>query len=351
MYYRNILDQCRLLVTLMVGVVIPLRCLAGETFSLTTTQGKLERTYDLFVPASYQSGTSAPLVMHMHGASMNSSNQAEASQMNVVAEQNGFLVAYPKSVGNRWNATQREDGADDVEFIDGLIDQISADYSVDSSRVYATGFSNGGSMAFLLGNKLPHRLAAIAPMLGMLPTHDGDGWENPINPLASPTTSRPLPTLYMGATSDFLVKFNGGASPLSGTRYAPTLGNSRDSGFIDAWVANNGCNAKPIITSLEDVDSTDGSSVELFTYTECDTYAAAAGEIEAEVLFYKLNGSNHQWPGGHSPPPLDHSALAGRNEDIDGSREIWNFFSRHELPALQPKHLTISVFLRASTQS
>ena len=56
--------------------------------------------------------------------------------------------------------------ADDVAFTEALIREIGAKYPVDSKRIYATGFSNGGQMSYRVALELSQRIAAIAPMSG-----------------------------------------------------------------------------------------------------------------------------------------------------------------------------------------
>jgi hypothetical protein len=132
--------------------------------------------------------------------------------------------------------------------------------------------------------------------------------------------------LYITGTSDILVKFGGGTSPLTGNVLPAALD------VLDAWVSNNGCDTNPTVTPLPNVNTTDRSTVELSQFGGCDSYASADGEVEAEVSFYKVIGGGHRWPGGLAPPPTDHQALAPTNHDINASEVIWDFFSRHTLP-------------------
>eukprot|EP01048_Picozoa_sp_COSAG05_P009508 COSAG05_NODE_787_length_7335_cov_30.078220_4_plen_321_part_00 len=55
---------------------------------------------------------------------------------------------------------------DDIVFTGLLLDWVEAHFCVNPSRVYAVGFSNGGTFVYALGQALPHRIAAIAPMSG-----------------------------------------------------------------------------------------------------------------------------------------------------------------------------------------
>ena len=57
-----------------------------------------------------------------------------------------------------------ETATDDVEFIRQLIGITEERYSIDSSRVYATGHSNGATMTWALGLDAAALFAAIAPV-------------------------------------------------------------------------------------------------------------------------------------------------------------------------------------------
>jgi len=84
---------------------------------------------------------------------------------------------------------------DDIGFIEGLLDELEANYRVDSSRVYVTGYSNGAYMTHRLGCELSERIAAIAPVMGQ--------------PLlgfnCAPSKGDSLPILNIWATRDAMV--------------------------------------------------------------------------------------------------------------------------------------------------
>jgi dienelactone hydrolase len=54
--------------------------------------------------------------------------------------------------------------ADDIEFLNHMLDQMTAKFSVDTARIYATGLSEGGFMAMKVGCAMADRIAAIAPV-------------------------------------------------------------------------------------------------------------------------------------------------------------------------------------------
>src|SRR5690606_3108353 len=88
-------------------------------------------------------------------------------------------------------------GVDDVAFALALIDEISRRYEVDAARVYAAGFSNGGSMVFRLAAEAADRVAAAAPVAGHL-------W------VAAPRPARPVPLMLICGSADPLNPLEGG---------------------------------------------------------------------------------------------------------------------------------------------
>ncbi len=73
-----------------------------------------QRHYALFVPSGYTRNTSTSLVLSIHGGGWNDTRQMMACEMNVVAEREGFLVAYPDAVSGAWYGGDRTDPYDDI---------------------------------------------------------------------------------------------------------------------------------------------------------------------------------------------------------------------------------------------
>jgi len=85
-----------------------------------------------------------------------------------------------------WNAGHCCDpamrqSADDVGFVNALIDELSRMHPIDPDRIYVTGMSNGGMLSHRLGIELSHRIAAIAPVVA---TVFGDE-KKPANPVSA----------------------------------------------------------------------------------------------------------------------------------------------------------------------
>jgi polyhydroxybutyrate depolymerase len=143
----------------------------GESRSLNVAG--LERSYVVHVPKSRDHAKPMPVVLALHGATMNGPMMAWFTDLNRKADEAGFLAVYPNGTGRRsslfWNGgdccgSAMQNNVDDVAFINGVIDDLMKVYSVDARRIYATGMSNGGIMVYRLAAEISDRIAAIAPV-------------------------------------------------------------------------------------------------------------------------------------------------------------------------------------------
>lgn len=255
----------------------------------------INRLYTVHIPTNYEPGSSLPLVINMHGFGSNRQQQQLYANMDPIADENNFFIVYPDGVSSAWNVGwDFGSTADDVGFINALIDQLIADYNIDNDRVYSTGMSNGGFMSYVLVCELPNRIAAIASVTGgMVP-----------NLLNSCDPGRAIPIMQIHGTEDDVVPYGGNliAAPVEST--------------VNFWVTNNSCNDNPLITDIEDIDPDDGSTAQNFRYGECDE--------SSDVEFYRIEGGGHTWPGAFIQ-------IGSTNQDFDASEEIWRFFDQFSL--------------------
>lgn len=162
----------------------------GFTIHEETVNGELRR-WMTYVPSTYTGQTEVPLVLVMHGYTASMYAIAEESRWYDVAEENGFIVVFAQGqvrpaglMGNVPTAmwlggafgkmlSGDTDPDTDLKFLDSLLDKLEDEYKIDSSRIYATGHSNGSMMTWNLGTEYTDRFAAIAPVGSMVDSVDG----------------------------------------------------------------------------------------------------------------------------------------------------------------------------------
>ncbi len=286
--------------TLVTLIVFQGRLPAGVTRETLTVDDR-ERAYLLYTPPSYDPTASAPLVLSIHGFASGPVNQMDVSQWNQVADEHGFLVAYPEGTGfpKRWNtrAAAGDGVADDVTFLLELIDALAQQYPIDPQRIYVNGLSNGGGMSNTLACLRPERIAAIGGVAGAY-----------TEPAGGCNPTRPAPVIAFHGTDDRIVPYAGGAAGGPQNFVFPAVPD-----WAAAWAARNGCDAAPQTLPAQ-------GEVSGVRYTNCTN--------DAEVVFYTVDSGGHNWPGGGRLPEF---IVGHMTEDIDASAAMWEFFQQHPL--------------------
>ena len=117
------------------------------------------------------------MLINFHGfGGCASQFSANVGDLHTVANSNNFLVAYPQGItrtkgGAEWdpgNNGSKDISTNDAYFVEQLINNISCEYNVDASRIYAAGYSNGGMMAYGLACTSPNLIAASGIMSGIM---------------------------------------------------------------------------------------------------------------------------------------------------------------------------------------
>jgi polyhydroxybutyrate depolymerase len=279
---------------------------AGET-SRTLTHNERERSYLLYVPDTINWSQPVPLVFIFHGGTGNAESAKRMSGFNEVADQNGFIVAYPNGTSRlsenkllTWNGGAccgyaQEENVDDVGFVRAIVTDLQSLAAIDTKRIYATGLSNGGILSQRLACEASDLFAAVAPVAGTLN-------------LPSCSPADPVSVIEFHGTADEHLPYNGGVGPES--LVAVDFASVADS--VGFWTAFNGCNAEPQMNSF--------ANIEHEIWSDC-TGAAA-------VELYTILDGGHAWPGGAGGWPGSDQPT----QTISASQVIWEFFSAHPKP-------------------
>ena len=275
--------------------------------NISTTYDNLSRSYQIYVPESYSVTKPIPIVFNLHGGASTATGYLNSiGDMRPIADTANFIIIYPQattdSSGNpTWHlggVNSKSTSVDDVGFVSHIIDEVSSIYSVDLERVYVTGFSNGGYLAYEIACLLSNRIAGIGSVAG----HMFIDTYNYCDP------SHPTPVINIHGTEDF---YDG----IAGYYLDQNLSNRY-------WTEYNNTDSDPVITYIENTNTQDGSTVELHSWLN--------GDNGISVVHYKVMG------GGHSYPNLNPSSSKGyENGDIDSNSEIWNFLSRYDINGLR----------------
>jgi polyhydroxybutyrate depolymerase len=225
----------------------------------------------------------------MHARTRNMIQQEELSRMNAKADEERFVVVSPQALGDPptwWGPIPGEVGQSDLDFFRKMLAYLQQQISIDPDRIYATGLSNGGTMAYRLGCDMSDVFAAIAPVAGGHVAHHLCQPEDPVSVLVIHGTA--------DATIPFEVQPN--VSPAVET-------------WLEAWAEHNGCDPTPSVSKS-------------FVATTEKTWSHCNGDVV--VTLEIIQGGGHVWPdsdlGTH---------LAEYPSDLDATDLIWSFFKAH----------------------
>jgi poly(hydroxyalkanoate) depolymerase family esterase len=132
------------------------------------------RDYKLYVP-SYAGGGKRPLIVMLHGCTQDPDDFALGTGMNLIAEEQGFVVAYPKQskranqsgCWNWFNAGDQIRDAGEPGIIAGMTRSIMAEFDIDPKRIYVAGLSAGGAMATIMSATYPELYGAAGIHSGL----------------------------------------------------------------------------------------------------------------------------------------------------------------------------------------
>ncbi len=276
----------------------------GNSMLITPGFNEREITLDgdtrdliFYIPQSYDNTQAVPLILSLHGFASTLDRQVRYSQWENIAEEAGFIVAYPQGTGFplRWNSgdlgIRLGDRADDLQYLSALMDWFISNWCIDESRIYVNGLSNGGGMTDRIACELADRVAAVGMVAGAY---------NPLENGCHP--AHPMPVIAFHGTSDFIVPYGGEENAMFD--FPPV------EDWLSAWARRDDCLLTPIVSTIsEDVTQT--------RYTGCLD--------DVEVALYTISGGGHVWYGG------DMGFSFGNVDAIDATALMWAFYQRFSL--------------------
>jgi polyhydroxybutyrate depolymerase len=269
----------------------------------------IRRTYIVKLPQNYyQHDSTRAMIIGLHGTGGDAEQFERGYGFDQKADMEGFVAVYPDGVQKldgpgflkirTWNAGTCCDFAmytnvNDVKFISTLIDNISERFHINRKKVYVTGMSNGGMMAYRLASELPDKIAAVGIVSGTM--------------VAPKDASRQgvVPLLHIHSVLDTKVPFAGGVG-IGDYNFPPAMDG------INYWVSRNRCTADPVAEQRQGYELKNWKNSAGSTLIQC----------------YLTQDGGHAWPS---------SATQGRKGDIPSTVKnatdlICEFFKRFSLP-------------------
>lgn len=288
--------------------------------SATIQVGPVSREYRVYVPAGLMQPPKA-LVLALHGGGGEGMDVANAgahplSVFRTVADREGFVVIYPGGLpaadgSPAWNDCRADNRvastADDLAFLDALIDRVSGEYGLPVSRVFMAGGSNGAQMSFAYAITRSAKVAAVATSGGNLP-------QNPKPGPCSEAPSRPIPILMTHGTADIVMPYDGGcvANLGGGCARGRVIGSEETR---DYWLAVNGLTSTSPDQWVVDPDATDAGPANRFAYLG-----------STPVLWWRLDNAGHAMPS-RSVAVGENADRGIQNRDIEFAEVAWDLFA------------------------
>jgi polyhydroxybutyrate depolymerase len=270
---------------------------------------------------------------------------ARLTHFNFLADKQGVIAVYPNAIRGEWNIQVRREEesplmprrgygrrggwggypgsgnpngqggenpnssrdssepADDVAFLNQMLDQIALKYSVDTHRIYTAGLGDGGFMAERAGCNMADRVAAIAVV----------GAAYPKTMICLP--SRAVSAMFMSGTDDPVVPDSGG-NYKAGRFHVLSADES-----AKTWGRFDHCGEKPAQEKIPPLDK-GGKETKAYTYSGC--------QAESQVVLYSIKNGGNTWPGGEQY--TTEKEIGKTSNAINANDSIWAFLSTKKLP-------------------
>jgi polyhydroxybutyrate depolymerase len=192
-------------------------------------------SYLVHQPKNWDGKSALPAVVYFHGYRGSAADEMHNAEMIRFADETGNLLVLPNGENGQWSFPgSPHPGRDEMAFVAAVLDDIEAKFPIDHNRLWASGFSIGGTMVWYSACYLGSRFAAFAPVAGSF-------WE----PLPQNCPSGPANIRHIHGLTDRTVPLEG-----RGLRNGARQGDSWDG--LAFWKKIDGCKPEPGRIEAED---------------------------------------------------------------------------------------------------
>jgi len=281
----------------------------AQAFDIDLNVGGRSRSASCFVPDCYDPRFAWPLVLAFHPFLQPNRSWDRYVGSQAAAQRHGYLLAMPRGTGPLCFRSFRIDPArqprkpDDVAFVTDLVNCLSGRFSIDRSRIYAIGHSNGAMFSHTLASASPGLLAGMVTVSGPAAVQ-------------LPLETLPTPVMMVHGSADRITPWTGPS------RFTPRIARFVD---VDTTLAT----WRQINGALEDASLSHydraGDETRIFRY---DWPAPPA---RAETVFMRVENGGHRWP---DPEKKRYFPFTGeQSQDVQMFDIAWEFLSRQRLRA------------------
>ncbi|HEY4264752.1 MAG TPA: PHB depolymerase family esterase [Micropepsaceae bacterium] len=270
-----------------------------------------QRTFVLYVPHDLKPNAPLLFVFHGSGGDGASMRDVTAFEFDMLADRDGFLVAYPDGYQTTWNDCRkgspqpaRRMNIDDESFVDAMIAKEAAEHAIDRKRVFSAGWSNGGQLGYRFAMERANVFTGVAALSATVPV--------PAN-LACTPSGAAMPMMIINGTADPINPFGGGNVMLGGSNLGAVYSSQDGAQY---WAKLNGITSGPQTKRLPHRNASDP------TYVDEMTWSSAGKPL---VVMYAVHGGGHVVP---TRVPQDWGGLGRETGDLDAPVAIWDFFSK-----------------------
>lgn len=283
---------------------------SGVIKKQTFTVDGVQRTLQYYQPGQLSAHPS--LIFVLHGSMGNGARIRKllGYELEQIADREGFIIVYPDGFEGHWNDCRgtaaysaNQKNINDDGFFATMIEYFVDRYRVSPEHVFATGFSNGGQMAYKLAYQMPRAFRAVAAIAASLPAAISNDCS---------ASGEPVSVALFNGTRDPVNPYEGGLVTVFGDSTRGTVLSTLKT--AEYWATLAGLPESPKVEILDDVDGNAETRVVLRRWE---------GAQPQKVWLYTLEGSGHVVP---SPDIQYGSFFGGAAGDIHAGSEVWTFF-------------------------
>ncbi|KUJ17833.1 carbohydrate esterase family 1 protein [Mollisia scopiformis] len=277
--------------------------------NITIQSSGIDRYYLLTLPPNFDSAVPTPVIFSFHGGGDTANEQFELSQISN-PEFNDFAIAvYPNGIKKTWEGVPKVK-TNDIQFTSDIITNLSSKYTIDTSRIFATGKSDGGGFCNVLACDpvLSTQIAAFAPVSGAFYVKNETACKPETITIPCNPGRTKIPMLEFHGGEDNVIRYDGGGRK---KECLPSIPH-----WIHDWARRDGLSVK-------------NESMELKGTNDTVVYEWGSGDDEGLVKHVFDSSIKHDWPS--TVNSSDNTRTGHERASFNATPIIIEFFKKHQL--------------------